>query len=86
MTGVSLLHVSAYESAETYRLISSLMHKILIYLPIIHLLKFSTCFDHYVAHLQEVYVVIVYMQPVVSSRSAGDFVPRNLGLLPFILC
>jgi len=43
------------------------MHKILIYLYIIHLLKSSTCFEHYPAHLQEVYVVIVYMQPLVSS-------------------
>jgi len=43
------------------------MHKILIYLYIIHLLKPSTCFEHYPAHLQEVSVVIVYMQPLVSS-------------------
>jgi hypothetical protein len=43
-----------------------------IYLHIIHLLKSSTCFEHYPAHLQEVYVVIVYMQPLVSSLSAGD--------------
>ena len=42
-----------------------------IYLQIIHLLKSSTCFEHYPAHLQEVYVVIVYMQPLVSSFSAG---------------
>jgi len=48
-------------------LISNLMHKILIYLHTIHLLKSSTCFEHYPVHLQEVYVVIVYMQPVVSS-------------------
>jgi len=27
----------------------------------IHLLKSSTCFEHYPAHLREVYVVIVYM-------------------------
>ena len=39
---------------------------------IIHLLKSSTCFEHYPAHLQEVYVVIVYMKPLVSSLSAGD--------------
>ena len=32
------------------------MHKILIYLHIIYLLKSSTCFEHYPAHLQEVYV------------------------------
>jgi len=43
------------------------MHKILIYLYIINLLKSSTCFEHYPAHLQEVYVVIVYVQPMVSS-------------------
>jgi len=48
------------------------MHKILIYLHIIHLLKSSTRFEHYPAHLQEVYVVIVYMQPLVLSLSAGD--------------
>jgi hypothetical protein len=48
------------------------MHKILIYLYIIHLLKFSTCFEHYPAHHQEVYAVNVYMQPLVSSLSAGD--------------
>jgi hypothetical protein len=53
-------------------LISNLMHKILIYLYKIHLLKSSTCFEHYPAHLQEVDVVIVYMQPLVSSLSAGD--------------
>jgi len=52
--------------------ISNFMHKILIYLHIIHLLKSSTCFEHYLAHLQEVYVVTVYMQPLVSSLSAGD--------------
>ena len=40
--------------------------KIIIYLHIIHLLKSSTCFEYYPAHLQEVYVVIVYMQPLVS--------------------
>jgi hypothetical protein len=48
------------------------MDKILIYLHIINLLKSSTCFEHYPAHLQEVYVLIVYMQPLVSSLSAGD--------------
>jgi peptidoglycan/LPS O-acetylase OafA/YrhL len=53
-------------------LISNLMHKILIYLHIIYLLKSSTCFEHYPDHLQVVYVVIVYMQPLVSSLSAGD--------------
>jgi len=53
-------------------LISNLMHKILIYSHIIHLLKSSKCFEHYPAHHQEVYVVIVYMQFLVSSLSAGD--------------
>src|SRR5215475_13502866 len=54
------------------------MHKILIYLHIIYLLKSSTCFEHYPAHLQEVYVVIVYMQPLVSSLSAGDCLVHRL--------
>jgi len=49
------------------------MHKILIYLHIIQLLKSSTCLERYRAHLQEVYVVIAYMQPPVSSLSAGYF-------------
>ena len=53
-------------------LLSNFMHKILIYLYIIHLLKSSTCFEHYPAHLQDVYIVTVYMQPMVSSLSAGD--------------
>jgi hypothetical protein len=48
------------------------MIKILIYLRIIYLLKSSTCFEHYPAHLQDAYVVIVYMQPLVSALSAGD--------------
>jgi len=48
------------------------MHENVIYLDIIYLLKSSTCFEHYPAYLQEVYVVIVYMQPLVSSLSAGD--------------
>jgi len=55
------------------------MHKILIYLHIIHLLKTSTCFEHCPAHLQEVYVVIVYMQPVVSSLSPDDCLAQRLG-------
>ena len=49
------------------------MHKILIYLCIIHLLKSSTSFGNCPAHLQEVYVLIVYMQPLVSTLSAGDW-------------
>jgi glutaminase len=53
-------------------LISKLMHKILVYLHIIYLLKSSTCFEHYPAHLQEVYVVIVYMQSLVSSLGKSE--------------
>ena len=52
--------------------------QILIYLQIIHLLKSSTCFEQYAAHLQEIYVVIVYMQPLVSSLSAGDCLVHRL--------
>jgi hypothetical protein len=48
------------------------MHKILIYLHTIHLLKSSTCFEHCLAHLQDVHVVIVYTQSLVSSLYAGD--------------
>jgi hypothetical protein len=59
-------------------LISNLMHKIPIYLHIIHLLKSSTCFEHCPAHLQEVYVVIVYMHPLVSSLSAGNCLVHRL--------
>jgi hypothetical protein len=47
------------------------MHKFFIYLYTIHLLKSSTCFEHYRVHLQD-YAVIVYMQPLVSSLSAVD--------------
>jgi len=54
-------------SPHNLGLISNLMYKILVYLHIIHLLKSSTCFEHYPAHLQEVYVVIVCMKPLVSS-------------------
>jgi hypothetical protein len=66
-------------------LISNLMQKILIYFYIIHLLKSSTCLEHYSAHLQEIYVVIVYMQPLVSSLSAGDCPVRRLrmNIFPF---
>jgi hypothetical protein len=48
------------------------MHKILIYLYIIYLLKSSTCFGHCPAQIQEIYIVILYMEPVVLSLSAGD--------------
>jgi len=54
------------------------MQKILVYLHIIYLLKSSTCFEHYPIHLQEVYVLIVYMQPLVSSLSAGDCLVHRL--------
>jgi len=54
------------------------MQKILIYLHIIHLLKSSTCLEHYSARLREVYVIIVYMQPLVSSLSAGDCLVHRL--------
>jgi hypothetical protein len=49
-----------------------------IYLYIIHLLKSFTCFEHYPAHLQEVYVVIVFMQPLVSALSASDCLVHRL--------
>ena len=58
--------------------ITNLMHKILVSLHIIHLLKSSTCLEDYSAHLQEVYVVIVYMQSLVSSLSAGDCLVQRL--------
>jgi hypothetical protein len=61
------------------------MHKILIYLHIVHLLKSSTLFEHYPAHLQEVYVVIVYVQPLVSSLSAGDCLVQRLRKNSFFL-
>jgi hypothetical protein len=54
------------------------MHKILIYLHIIDILKSSACLKHYSAHLQEVYVIIVYMLPLVSSLSAGDCLVHRL--------
>ena len=58
-------------------LVSNLIHKIIIYLHIIHLLKSSTCFEHCPVHLQEVYVVIVYMQPLVSSLSVKSMLSNN---------
>jgi len=80
-TASQLLAVYSCEHRQcTVTLISKLMHKILIYLHIIHLLKSSTCFEHYSAHLQEVYVVTVYMQPLVSSLSAGDCPVHRLTL------
>ena len=50
------------------------------YLHIIHLLKSSTCFEHYPAHLQEVYVVILYMQPLVSSLSVKSELSKTTAL------
>jgi len=50
-----------------------------------HLLKSSTCFEHYPAYLQEVYVVIVYMQPLVSSLSAGDCLVHRLRKMSSLL-
>ena len=45
------------------------------------MIKSSTCFEHYPAHIQEVHVVIVYkyMQPLISSLSAGDCLVHRLG-------
>ena len=54
------------------------MHKMHIYLHIIHLLKSSTCFKHYSSHHQEVYVVILHMQPLLLSLSAGDCLVHRL--------
>ena len=48
------------------------------YMMIIHLLKSPKYFEHYPAHLQEVHVVTVYMQPLVSSLSAGDCLVHRL--------
>ena len=50
-----------------------------------HLLKSSTCFEHHPAHLQEVCVVIVYMQHLVSSLSAGDCPVHRLRKNQFFL-
>jgi hypothetical protein len=54
------------------------MYKPLVHLLIIHLLKSSTCFEHYPAHLQEVHVVIVYMQSLVSSLSVCVYLVHRL--------
>jgi hypothetical protein len=42
------------------------------------LIKILYMFRAYPAHLQEVHVVIVYMQPLVSSLSAGDCLVHRL--------
>jgi hypothetical protein len=66
-------YTTAFKTARKFPwMISNLMHKILIYLYIMHLLKSCACFEHYPAHLQELYVVTVHMQHLVSSLSAGD--------------
>jgi len=54
------------------------MHKLFVYLHIIRELKSSTCLEHYPAHLQEVHFVTVYVQPLVSSLSAGDCLVHRL--------
>ena len=41
-------------------------------------IKILYMFEHYPAHLQEVYFVIVYVQPLVSSLSAGDYPVHRL--------
>ena len=58
--------------------------KILIYLRIIHVLKSCTCFEHCPVHLQEVHVVIVHMQPLVSSLSADDCLVHRLRMKFFL--
>jgi len=65
--------------------ISNLMHKILIYLHIIHLLISSICFEHYPAHLQEVYVVIVVSVQDVQIKS-GPILIWVIYLLRFTTC
>jgi hypothetical protein len=60
------------------------MHNIFIYLQIIQLLKSSTCFEHYPSRHQEVYVVIVYMQPLVLSLSVGDCLVHRLRKSSFL--
>ena len=65
-------------------MISNLLHKILVYLHIIHLLNSSTRFEHYPAHIQEVYVVIVYMQPLVSLLFAGNSLVHRLRKSSFL--
>ena len=75
---VTLCHWVVPNTLKDLCLISNLMHKILIYLHIIHLLQSSTCFEYYPANLQEVYVLIVCMQPLVLSLSADDCIVHRL--------
>ena len=84
---VHQLHVqqpSTYDKPEANFFITSLRNKLLVYLHIIHLLKSSIRFELYPAHLQEVCVVIVYMQPLVSSLSAGDCLVHRLRKSSFL--
>jgi hypothetical protein len=67
------LHRTTAGTVGNQHWLINLMHKILIYLRIKHLLKSSTSFEHYPDHLQEVYVVTVYMQPLVSSSVKCEF-------------
>jgi hypothetical protein len=55
-----------------------------MYLHIIHLLKSSTYFELCPAHLQEVCLVIVYMQPLISSLSAGAPVKKESRFFFFV--
>jgi hypothetical protein len=43
-------------------------------------IKILYIFDHYSAYIQEVYVEILYMQPLVSLLSAGDCPVQRLTL------
>jgi hypothetical protein len=66
---------------QTYKYTNKQTNKqtfIFIY-KIMHLLKSSTCFKHYTAHPQQVYIIIVYMQPVASLLSARDCLVHWLG-------
>jgi hypothetical protein len=58
--------------------------QIFIYSHTIHSLKSSTCFEHCPAHLQEVYVVIVYMQPLISPLSADSPVKNESRFFFFV--
>jgi hypothetical protein len=60
------------------------MHKISTHLQIVLLLKSPTCFEHYPVHLQEVYVVIVHTQPLVSSLASGDCLVHSLRKSSFL--
>ena len=53
-----------------------------IYLCIIHLLKSSTCFEHYPAHFQQVYVVICIYIYICSLWYRQFFLNRCTGQSP----